>query len=111
MSVPAAAPTSSVSERVRPAESRNILPCVSIAIRLPSVWTCVDSCTTSAENGMPAIERRLIPPDRVLVEVLLPLAWGHKNEVQNRSRHAAKIQRLFILSPGNLRHSTLHVTR
>jgi hypothetical protein len=68
---PATALLISVSDRVRPMESRNILPCVSWRELAPSGVTCMDSFTISAENGAPAMERKLIPSDSVLAERLL----------------------------------------
>jgi hypothetical protein len=67
------------------------------------------------------MERKLIPSDSVLAERLLMkrlfeeiallLVCAQMDAPQRTGRHTAKIQRCFMPSPGNLRHSNLHVTR
>jgi hypothetical protein len=55
---------------------------------------------TSAENGAPATERRLIPLDKMLAEYVagLRLVWPKESE-QRTSVEASEMQAYFIFFP------------
>src|SRR5579859_6976861 len=102
----------SISERVRPSESRNILPRVTTGTLLPSGIILTVSRITSAENGAPAIERKLMPPESVLEKELLGLAaWAKARDVQSNRAEKTAARSIFICSPGSKRHCTLLLTR
>jgi hypothetical protein len=70
----------------------------------------VDSFTTSAENGTPEIERRLIPPDSVLdvnalvVPPVLYTVWAREVVAQSSKAKQTKAQQrtIFMISPGRV---------
>src|SRR5215469_5887510 len=97
--------TISLSTRVRPAASRNILPRVSTMVRLPSGRSWVDCLTTSAEKGAPAMDRKLVPADIVLVEAELVFLvfWLNKGEAPTSRAQRANAQTAdLMISPGRM---------
>src|SRR5262249_3102900 len=95
---------SSVSTRVRPSASRNILPWVSTGAQLPSGKSRLDALNTSAEKGAPATACRLIPADKVLAETefVFPLPWPKDGEALNRRVQQTTTHAAFMISPGRM---------